>query len=410
MKRMWVIGCALALSGCGELVTAYDAAAPAQDASDQDAATDDLLEKSDADTNPALDLGGEDLSPEDLTADQAPDDLSPADLPTPDDAAAPDPDDLDAADAEDMLDLEAPDLTPDLAPDAPPDDPDDPWSGTPCAVQGVEGECRHTDRCEGDFEATPGLCPGPPEIQCCTPRQEPTPGGACEDGDTPTPNGVWAEEPYDDRCPPGMIWVTAALCIDRYEAHLVDIEDGEPRPWSPFRSPGDRAVRAASVEGAVPQGYINGVQAGRACAAASKRLCTNDEWLRACQGPQGRTYPYGNARQDGVCNDSRAQHPAVEYFGTSADWIFSELDHPCLNQLPDGLAPTGQHPGCATAEGAFDMMGNLHEWTSDPAGTFRGGFYVDTRRNGEGCLYRTTAHDVNHWDYSTGFRCCAAPR
>jgi len=25
------------------------------------------------------------------------------------------------------------------------------------------------------------------------------------------------------------------------------------------------------------------------------------------------------------------------------------------------------------------MMGNLHEWTADPAGTFRGGFYVDTK-------------------------------
>jgi len=32
-------------------------------------------------------------------------------------------------------------------------------------------------------------------------------------------------------------------------------------------------------------------------------------------------------------------------------------------------------------------MGNLEEWTSDTAGTFRGGYYVDTT--------------------STGFRCCA---
>ena len=39
------------------------------------------------------------------------------------------------------------------------------------------------------------------------------------------------------------------------------------------------------------------------------------------------------------------------------------------------------------------MMGNLHEWTADPAGTFRGGYYVDTVINGNGCLYATTAHD-----------------
>ena len=65
--------------------------------------------------------------------------------------------------------------------------------------------------------------------------------------------------------------------------------------------------------------------------------------------------------------------------------------------------------GRTSADGLFDLMGNLHEWTADPAGTFRGGFYVDTVINGNGCLYRTTAHDVAHWDYSTGFRCCATP-
>jgi hypothetical protein len=47
----------------------------------------------------------------------------------------------------------------------------------------------------------------------------------------------------------------------------------------------------------------------------------------------------------------------------------------------------------------------------DPAGTgiFLGGFFVDTVNNGNGCLYRTTAHPVTYWDYSTGFRCCAEP-
>ena len=135
----------------------------------------------------------------------------------------------------------------------------------------------------------------------------------------------------------------------------------------------------------------------------------DDEWLRACQGPLGTTYPYGDELEPGTCNDARPQHPAVEYFMTTEDWIWSELGHPCLNQLADGLAPTGDFPGCEAAEGAFDLMGNLHEWTANPAGTFRGGFYVDTELNGPGCLYATTAHDVSHWDYSTGFRCCGDP-
>ena len=109
----------------------------------------------------------------------------------------------------------------------------------------------------------------------------------------------------------------------------------------------------------------------------------------------------------GVCNDARTCHPAVQYFESSDSSVFSMIGHACLNQLPDGLARTGAHPGCVSADGLYDLMGNLHEWTADPAGTFRGGFYVDTMINGNGCLYRTTAHDVSHSDYSTGFRCCA---
>ena len=102
-------------------------------------------------------------------------------------------------------------------------------------------------------------------------------------------------------------------------------------------------------------------------------------------------------------------HPAVEYFGTADPWIYAELDNACISQIPASLAITGQFIGCVSEDGAFDMMGNLHEWTADPAGTFRGGYFVDTKINGEGCLYATTAHNTLHWDYSTGFRCCADP-
>jgi len=52
------------------------------------------------------------------------------------------------------------------------------------------------------------------------------------------------------------------------------------------------------------------------------------------------------------------------------------------------------------------MVGNLHEWTDDRTGTFRGGFFMDTTQNGEGCAYSTTGHDFEYHDYSTGFRCC----
>ena len=282
------------------------------------------------------------------------------------------------------------------------------WIGSPCDVNGLPGTCEIVSTCTGDRMATPGHCPGPADIQCCTSRIDA--GGACDPAVYVYPNEGLAEEPGDPGCPDAMALVEG-FCVDRYEASLVLADDTGPiGSWSPYHNPGTRRVRALSLRGAVPQGYVSGVQAARACTEAGKRLCTDTEWLRACRGPSNFTYPYGNVREVERCNETRAQHPAVERFGTSADWIWSRLGDACINQLPDSLMRTAAHAGCESAEGAFDLMGNLHEWTADPAGTFRGGFYFDTYRNGEGCLYRTTAHDTGHWDYSTGFRCCADAR
>ncbi|OGQ14494.1 MAG: hypothetical protein A2138_26980 [Deltaproteobacteria bacterium RBG_16_71_12] len=199
-----------------------------------------------------------------------------------------------------------------------------------------------------------------------------------------------------------------ASCMDRWEAFLEELIADGAAPFSPFADPAGHDVVARSAPGAVPQGYTSGISAAAACAAAGKRLCSDAEWTRACRGAGDTTYPYGDARAPGVCNDARAQHPAVEYFGTSASWIWSELDHPCINQQENTVDLTGGNAACVDDSGRFfDLMGNLHEWIDDQAGIFRGGFYVDTVQNGPGCLYRTTAHGTAHRDYSTGFRCCA---
>lgn len=277
--------------------------------------------------------------------------------------------------------------------------------GPPCSVSGAPGLCMPTAECGAGLQTTPGLCPGDVDVQCCT-----DPSTACDPEAMPTPNEGLIEQSWDAACPPGMV-MAGDVCIDRYEAALVELDDvgGVIGHHSPYFNPGSTRVRAVSLEGAIPQGYVTQGQAQAACAEAGKRLCTDAEWLRACQGASAATYPWGSMAEPGRCNDARAQHPAIEYFGTSDPWIWSELGHPCISQLPDSLHVTGQHEACITEDGALDMVGNLHEWTADPAGTFRGGFYVDTVINGPGCLYATTAHDVTHWDYSTGFRCCADP-
>ncbi len=273
-----------------------------------------------------------------------------------------------------------------------------------CTAAGLPGTCMDVAQCYGTRTPTAGQCPGASNIQCCTPRY----ANSCDPNDVKQPNLGLTPNPGDGGCVfTGMIRVTT-FCVDPYEASILEVLDGgTTRPWSPYVNPGTHVLRAQSVRGAVPQGYVTQLQAAAACSGAGKRLCTDAEWLRACSGSTGTTYPYGTTRRPGVCNDARSVHPAIELYGTSATWIYSHIDSPCLNQLQPGLDLTGANPGCVSEDGLFDMMGNLHEWTADPNGTFRGGFYVDTVLNGNGCLYVTTAHNVTHWDYSTGFRCCS---
>jgi len=215
------------------------------------------------------------------------------------------------------------------------------------------------------------------------------------------------EPPGLGGCPAGMALIPGGkACVDRWEAHVVEVlEDGTFSSWSPHFNPGAIKIRARSAPNAVPQSYLSQIQATQACVNAGKRLCTDTEWVAACRGSKNTQYPYGSTEKRGACNDHRDRHPAVEYL-ESTD-VYSRLEHPCINQVPDSVMLTGSKAECSTPEEVFDMVGNLHEWTADKAGTFRGGYYVEAKANGHGCDYATTRHDAIYWDYSIGFRCCA---
>jgi sulfatase modifying factor 1 len=216
-------------------------------------------------------------------------------------------------------------------------------------------------------------------------------------------------------CPPNMAIIGRDYCVDIYEGSLVEmLADGSERPWSPYSLLTEGVkVRAVSQPGVFPQGYISGVQAKAACQASGKRLCKPEEWRKACMGPQKTTYPYGSSLETGRCNDNGVS-PMLHYYHLTDkpedSWKWGaggNMLDPRLNQLPGGLAKTGDHPNCTNEFGIYDMVGNLHEWVDDPYGTFQGGYYLDTHLNNDGCYYETTAHDMKHIDYSTGFRCCA---
>lgn len=213
----------------------------------------------------------------------------------------------------------------------------------------------------------------------------------------------------DGPCPDGMVAVEGAFCIDAWEGRLEEWDGGAWVPASPYLTVDGRTVRAAvPAPDEVPQGYISGREAADACAEAGKHLCSTDEWLAACEGPSGSTWPYGDTYEEGACNDVyEGGHPVIDYFGTDDVWDMEHMNDPGINQQPNTVARGGEFAACISDWGAYDLHGNLHEWVDDPDGTFRGGFYADAEINGPGCTYRTTAHELGYHDYSTGFRCCA---
>ncbi|KAH3764106.1 SUMF1/EgtB/PvdO family nonheme iron enzyme [Pelomyxa schiedti] len=208
------------------------------------------------------------------------------------------------------------------------------------------------------------------------------------------------------------------FCVDIYEGALeVLLSNGTwvtRPPYGPLNS--TETVRAIVAVGTPPVGYISGQEAEKACQASGKRLCTSSEWLLACQGPLGYTYPYGNTFIEGACNIEYDvppfYHPVCNLYNTcDGVWDDTHMNNPEINEQPDTVAMGGQFSQCMSTYAAFDMHGNLHEWcaldTGATNGVFRGGYYVDGTLNGPGCLYKTTAHAFTYHDYSTGFRCCS---
>jgi hypothetical protein len=159
-------------------------------------------------------------------------------------------------------------------------------------------------------------------------------------------------------CPQGMELVKIGamrFCVDRYE-------------W-PNR------------KGTLPQSYVTLYQARDSCFSAGKRLCTSEEWSLACSGPYSGRYPYGQDYEPRACVTS----------DTSA-------------------RPSGFKPECRAFFGAFDMSGNLLEWTGTPSrgspGYYNvmGGFWKSGIKGG--CFDVRSSYFPQNRHNPVGFRCC----
>jgi formylglycine-generating enzyme required for sulfatase activity len=175
------------------------------------------------------------------------------------------------------------------------------------------------------------------------------------------------------------------FCIDRYEA--------------PNRA------------GEVPFVLRTAAEGEEWCADHGKRLCSEVEWVRACQGPHGRRFPYGDEHRASACNDERTW--IAPAWKSLASWPSPEAVVEAA-RLFQGEA-SGAHAGCVSEEGVYDLTGNVAEWVrrSDPAphpgydhvlkGCYWAGCYHEPQPN---CMFRNSAHPGSFRTYEAGFRCC----
>jgi serine/threonine protein kinase/formylglycine-generating enzyme required for sulfatase activity len=219
-------------------------------------------------------------------------------------------------------------------------------TGTPEVTQPVTGQPDPSPAGAVDPMAPASSCPAGMKV---------VPGGAFKMGTSPE------EEPgFDER---QLVSVqVASFCIDEYEF------------------PNQVGVR--------PMVNVTWWDAKQACEKVGKRLCTEEQWEKACKGPGNSRFPYGNEFNADTCNTADA----------------SDVARP--------IAESGRFKECRSiGYGVADLSGNVAEWTASPIKqdlavmTQKGGNSAGTKYAAR-CSYRVGGAAKRAED-AVGFRCCA---
>jgi PKD repeat protein len=137
-------------------------------------------------------------------------------------------------------------------------------------------------------------------------------------------------------------------------------------------------------KGGQPQRDVTFELADKQCRDAGKRLCSAEEWTKACRGVKEQyTYPYGRLFVETACNQLLGK------------------------RSPSGVAPAGEFSQCTSPFGVADMSGNVAEWTASTAESSAAAYGGSWQDND----LRTTCGAFAALDKGkkypyVGFRCC----
>ncbi len=166
-----------------------------------------------------------------------------------------------------------------------------------------------------------------------------------------------------------------------------------------------------NVPGELPRVLVSWQQAVETCAGQGKRLCTEDEFRFACEGPEMLPYVYGYVRDPGICNQDR-EYRLPDHTKRMRYYDACLRDERCSAELArlDQRERIGERKTCVSWAGVFDLNGNANEWVrrvgekAPHRSGLVGGWWGPIRSR---CRAITTFHPEDDYGYEVGFRCCA---
>jgi formylglycine-generating enzyme required for sulfatase activity len=132
-------------------------------------------------------------------------------------------------------------------------------------------------------------------------------------------------------------------------------------------------------------------QAAAYCAFAGGALPTHDQWERAARGPDALLFPWGGS-----------------WDPTLANWGEQDIARTLISGKVDGFAwtaPPGAFPEGKSAEGIYDLSGNVAEWVEEDGGVThtRGGSWASNPFDLRATRHQQLPRDKRRAD--VGFRC-----
>jgi len=174
---------------------------------------------------------------------------------------------------------------------------------------------------------------------------------------------------------------------------MIKIKEGSFKYGSPAsdksRGPSDPLLKTVNlntycIDRYESKGPVNFSQATARCKKRGKRLCSTQEWEKACKGKYNRKYPYGNKFNPDKCNTADEDGEARKY------------------------KKTGSLKKCRSPYGLYDMSGNLAEWTKNGNASrqiLKGGSYKSEEEDAKCSSVKKASKSSRKVNY--GYRCCS---